>query len=249
MRRHQGIGLTELLIALLISSILMTGLISHYITTKKQYERIQTDVEQRIDLQLVSDLIRDSTRRAGFTPCLSIDHLVTLDQRDRSKKLVAIEISSNEQAWLKINRMKEYFDTVLQIISPFQLVATKLQPLHRGQSVLIADCYHAEVQTIKQVKLSSEGQRLIFLKPLAFAYHEPVYLGEWLEETFSIRLGYDAKKSLFYKYQRQHSEELTSVVHQLSSTLTIEQGISSLRIMLGLDKARLLELETLVRAC
>jgi len=241
---QKGLGLPELLIALLLSSFIMTGLMHHYLSTKKQYSVIQKKLERNIDLQLVTDLIRNSVRKAGFTPCLGINHLVTQDQRSEPKRLVAVEIGSE---WLRINRMSEDFSTVIQVASPMQLFA-QAHSLHPDQFVLIADCYHAEVQKISQVTHVDAGQKITLNKPLAFTYHEPIYIGEWLEEIYSIGLGQNGKRGLFYQCYK-HAEELTTAVHNLSAYLTDYQGCSLLKIILGVNKADSLKLETMIRAC
>ena len=197
-------------------------------------------------MQLVTDLVRDSARRAGFTPCLGIDHLVTVDQRGQQKGLVAIEVGRSEEPLLRINRMNEHFDTVLQIISSTRLITTSIQPLHRQQSILIADCYHAEAQKISRVKHTAAGQIITLSNALAFNYHAPIYLGEWLEEIYFTRSHLHKESSLFYYLQ--HAEELTTAVHTLSVNADKHQGRTLLRVIFGLDNAGKLELETMVRA-
>jgi type II secretory pathway component PulJ len=246
MTHQKGLGLPELLIALMLSSFIMTGLMHHYLSAKKQYTDIQKKLERSIDLQLVTDLMRDSIRRAGFTPCLSINHLITLDQRSEPKHLVAVELGSDTTPWLRISRMNEHFDTVLKITSQTRLSTTNTHLLHHDQSILITDCYHAEVQKVGEATHTIGNQNITFIKPLAFAYHEPIFVGEWLEETYSIRIGSDGKKALFY--QHQHAEELTTAVHTMAARLNSNQRSMLLQIILGLDKEHALELETMVRA-
>lgn len=223
----------------------MMGLMHHYLATKNQYNHIQKEVESNIDLQLVTDLIRDSIRRAGFTPCLSIEHLITIDQRKNPHQLLAFEFESNKLG-LKINRMSEYFDTLVKTTALNQLLITNSQPLHRGQSIIIADCYHAEIQTLNRVTPTLKGQTLTLMKPLAFTYQELVYIGEWIEESYFIRPGRDGKTALFYQYQ--HPEELTTTVQKLDIHLKKYPEHTILQVILSMGNARKLELETMVRA-
>ena len=248
MSHQEGLGLPELFIALLLSSIIMTGLMHHYLSAKKQYGDIQKKLERSIDLQLVTDLMRDSIRRAGFTPCLSIERLVTRDQRSEFKRLAAFEISSDsKKPWLRVNRMNEHFDTVLQVMSPTQILATKVQLLYQDQSILIADCYHAEVQKISKIERTSKGQVLTLTKPLAFQYHPPIYIGEWLEETYFIRRGHNGENALFYHYQ--HTEELTIAVHELLARLIKHKEHTLLQVILSIPKEdSAIKIETTVRA-
>ncbi len=245
MHSQNGIGLPELLVSLLLSSCIMMGLMHHYLATKKQYNHVQKEVEANIDMQLVTDLIRDSIRRAGFTPCLSIEHLIRVDQRNKPQKLLAIEVDGNKPG-LRINRMSEYFDTLVQIISSNQLLVTNTRQLHRGQSILIADCYHAEIQTINRVTITVKGQIITLIKPLMFTYQEPVYIGQWIEEAYFIHPTKSGNASLFY--QHHHAEELTTAVKKIDIHLKKHQAHTTLQVIFGLDKARTFEFETMVRA-
>ena len=245
MTKQKGIGLSELLIALFLASFIMMALMRHYLNTKQHYRHVQTAAEQSIELQLVTELIRDSSRRAGFTPCLGIDHLKTIDQRHDHKKLVALEVGPDGATSLQVNRMSEQFNTVKKIVDATHLIMAASQMLHPDQSLMIADCYHAEVQTISQIKYAATEQTVTLTKPLAFAYHAPIYSGAWLEETYFIRQQRGHEATLFYHLQ--HTEELTTVIHSLSAHIETYQGRKLVQIHLGLDNAHQLDLETMVR--
>ena len=244
MNNERGVGLAEILIALLLSSLTLMTLIRHYLNTKQHYHDIQRELEKKTELQLVSDLIRDSSRRAGFTPCGGIEHLITSDHRKDGRKILALEIGQGDESVLQINRMSDYFDSVLSIISPVELLTTDRQMYHPKQSVLIADCYHAEVQEISMRSHMTSGQRVILMKPLAYTYHAPVYFGAWLEEIYSIH-AVSHKKTLYY--QLQHAEELTTFVHELSGQVNAFHNRVLLHFHLGLDNAHQLVLESVVR--
>ncbi len=246
MKHQRGIGLSEILVSIFLSSFIVIILMQHYLVVKKQYHHLQATLEQGIDLQLVIELLRNSSRKAGFTPCLSIDDLVTVDRRDRSNPLTAIDVSTHHNRLLAINRMSDRFDTVLQVESPTQLLMTALAPRHQGDSILIADCYHAEVQQVQGVVHVGSNQRIILNLPLAFDYHEPIYVGEWLEERYFIRQDKNGKGSLFY--QHHHSEELTTAVHSLSAHIAYETGQRVIVVQLGLEDTETIVVETRVRA-
>ncbi|WP_347251650.1 prepilin-type N-terminal cleavage/methylation domain-containing protein, partial [Legionella sp.] len=112
MRKQRGIGLVELMVSVLLTSILVILATQQYLVSKRQYFHVHTLLEQDFELQLINDLLRDSVRRAGFTPCLSINSLHLVDQRNSKTKLSAIEINEKHDQ-LKIRRMSEYFTTVI----------------------------------------------------------------------------------------------------------------------------------------
>jgi len=245
MGSQRGVGLPELLIALFISSVMMVVLMHQYLNMKRQYLYLQTTLNNDIDLQLVTELIRDSVRKAGFTPCLGINHLTTVDRRRNSKPLMAIEVGFEKNATLRIGRMSETFDTVLKKTDDNHLLITSREPLRAKESILIADCYHAEVQRTLQVKYTAEGQVIDLTKPLAFTYHEPIYVGKWLEETYSIQSIHQRQGSLFYRLH--HNEELTSAVHDFSAFLKQHNGGRLLTLVFVLDKGQTLALDTMLR--
>ena len=246
MNNQRGVGLAELLIALLLASFTTMTLMRHYLNTKQQYHHIQASLEQNIELQLVTDMIRDSARRAGFTPCLGIEHLISLDRRSDQKNLVAIKAEKDGGSSLHINRMSEHFSIVSKIVGSVELLTSNNQTMHRDQTVLIADCYHAEVQTISRLSRMGSGQKITLTLPLAFVYHPPIYVGAWVEETYFIQSKDPDKQTLYY-HRNHHSEELTTVVHGLSSRVEQHRGRTLLQVILHLDNAHQLELETMVR--
>jgi len=236
MSNQQGLGLPEVLIALLLASLITVTLIRHYLSIQQQYHHIQGSLEQGIDLQLVSDLIRDSARKAGFTPCMGIEHLIRIDQRNQQNPLVAIEVGENGLQRLRMSHMSEHFDMVLEVVGPSELLIESRQSLRSNQAMMIADCYHAEVQTIRQIRQASTGQLITLTHPLAYTYRPPIYIGAWIEEVYFMQNG-----GLFY--QVRHPEELTKVVVSFSARL--ENRL--LQVRLGLNDNASKILETMVR--
>ncbi len=234
MNKQQGFGLPEVMISLLLTSLIITALMNHYLSTKQYYSHLQSSMDESMELQLVSDFMRDSIRQAGFTPCLSVDHLITLDQRDGHGNLSAIEIGAE----LKINRMSPWFDVMLDRSNSTQILLTRNNTIRDDRPILIADCYHAEVQRVLGVTNTANGQMVTLANPLVFTYQPPVYVGEWLQERFFIRQA----RGLFY--QRDHADELTPLV----KTMSLNLKTNLVQVNLGLDGDRELEFETRVRA-
>lgn len=203
MKVLKGGGLVELFIALALANFMMVTLLHHYLQCKKHYLMLQTAIEDDLELQMVTDLIRNNIRRAGFTPCLNIESLKTNDP------ISAIKIENLPFPSLHINRMSEKFNTVLHVIDAGSMISSKEERLHRKQTVLIADCYHAEVNHIVDVSLTSLGQWITFSKPLLFQYDTSSYIGPWLEETYFF------KKTLFYHLQQ--AEELTKIMQGMEN--------------------------------
>lgn len=233
MKRQAGISLIELMISLFLATIIMTLLVKQYISSKIQYKASQSTLMNAYDLVQITDLLRTSARQAGFTPCVGIGWLKTRDGRNKPGSLKAIETNSGPHHALYIARMSERFAAVSNIFSPRGLVVEADYPVLINQDILIADCFHAEVNTIAGIKRETKQWTISLKYPLLFHYTQPVYLGEWLEEAFYVDKNSRGQPALFY--QRRRSEELSSRVRSLTSQLIYKQKTMLLRVNLGLD--------------
>lgn len=245
MKYERGFGLTEVMISLLLASLIIIILLQHYLNCKKFYLDAQILLEREFELQLVSDLIRDSVRRAGFTPCVNINRLQSIDRRNNRTHLLAIERDVGKNRALHLNRMSEYFTPVLQVINPSRLLIPAGQAYTTKHPVLLADCYHAEVQQILSLRPTLKGVEMIFSHPFIFHYVEPIYVGEWIEEAFFIQQNRQKKWAFFYRYK--HAEELTSVINKLTADINFSQEKTFVTVNLGLDDMQNLPIETTIR--
>lgn len=192
MKTNQGLSLTELLISLSLSLLLMSALLQQYFVTKKHYQHNEERAKEALDLHLVIGMLRESIRFAGFTPCLGLDHLTT----KAAQNLRSLSHTSSPFPELKLSRMDEHYETSLGQLSPSQLLL-KNNP-HFEKTLLIADCYHAELQQAANGQVSSQGWVLTLKHPLSFHYTPPIYVGEWLQERYFIANNRQKKPSLFY---------------------------------------------------
>jgi len=235
--RQRGFGLTEVLMALLLASMTTTALMRQYLATKQQYLVIQKALDQQVELQLVSQLIRDSVRRAGFTPCSSVAYL----KSDASHPLHDVEISND----LIFYRMNEQFETVLEILNSTSLLTTTFYDMRAVKTVLIADCNHAEVHRVVGIQNGWTTQTILLEKPLIFSYEAPIYIGEWIRERFYIHANDQGKPSLFY--DASHAEELSPYVTSLKANFVESKSQILLEVRLGFEEGKSLLLQTMLR--
>jgi len=236
MIKQWGMSLVELMVSLFLSCLIMTVILEHYLNCKRQFIETQDLLERNADLQIISEMIRDSSRLAGFTPCISIDRLNT-----GVAQLQAIKTDFGARHALVINRMNEHFSEVIQILSPSSLLVNRLT-VFDGHLLLIADCFHAEVLKITAMQPTPAGLHIMIERPMIFTYNNPVYIGEWLEEQFFIEKNSRGQLSLFY-YNR-HADELTEQINTLSA---VSKG-SLLEVSLGVKGKKPLLIATRVRA-
>ena len=91
---NKGIGLVEILISLTLSCFIIILLQRHYLSVRQQYIYIKSALERNIEVKLASLLLRKSIREAGFTPCLGVENLSTIDDRNH-KALRALNITDS----------------------------------------------------------------------------------------------------------------------------------------------------------
>lgn len=214
MPKTNGFSLAELLIALWLSSLIFTVILQLYITTKSQYQVINKRLSQEFEVRWVMDLISDSVRRAGFTPCMGIDSLKTTDRRNSSKGIPAIVLLSSPQPKIQVNRMSDNFVNVLKRINAYEILVSEDSAINSQRPIIIADCKHAEIHTISSVQQSTEGRVVVLNNPMLFAFDNKAYLGEWIEEEWLVKKNIRGISNLYYRMNR--SEELSSLVHGMT---------------------------------
>lgn len=246
MNKENGFSLIELVVSLFVASLLITLIMQQYLIAKGQFKKMQLLMEQAIELEMVMDLIRDSVRRGGYTPCQGISSLESIDRRTNKIKLAAIETKTGKDNYLQINRMNEYYSTLIKQLSPTQLLVKSNISYENQQAILISDCYHAEVQESLEARKTAAGTIITLKKPLAFNYASPVYLGEWIEEKFFMKKNKKGHNSLFYK--KNHVDELSDFINLNSVDLNSLQGKSLVKLNLETEFLKSQHLVTRVRA-
>lgn len=245
MKRQSGFGLSEILISLFISSIIMGTLIQFYMSNKRQYLAAEEILSTQFDLQWVTDLMSDSIRRAGFTPCLGVDQLQAVDRRNFSKKLTGLRIENQPQHLIQVNRMNELFSQLISVQNATQIIVSKHAVWNEKRPLIIADCEHAEVHKIGMIDKIGPNYLITLTKPLIFSYDVSTYVGEWLEERWFIKHNVQGVPALYY--QLSQTEELTPLIHSLRIKDKRAHEKRYLDIELGLDQDKTHQLFVAVR--
>ncbi|CAM4488461.1 MAG: hypothetical protein LEGION0403_FIIPPAGN_00416 [Legionella sp.] len=229
MRKHAGISLSEVLIGLFLSSLLMTMLMQFYSQSKQGYIEMERMLATNFDLRWVSDLLSDSIRRAGFTPCLGIDQL---NLKKQGMLVHGLHIENGPRYLLQINRMHEQFAEVINIPNTRQILVPQASSFNKKRPLIIADCEQAEIQRSFSMRTHAKGVLITLDKPLQFKYTGVVYVGEYWEERWFIKKNAQGKPALFY--QLGQPEEVTSLIQSLHSYRQHQNGAVLMQVALGL---------------
>ncbi|KTD40747.1 PilW family protein [Legionella parisiensis] len=245
MKKQMGISLAEVLISLFLTSLIMISLIHLYLGSKRQYLETEKILETHFDLRWVSDLLSDSIRRAGFTPCLGIDHLQVIDRRNHQNRIRALQTRNQPNQFIQINRMNEHFAKIIKIQGATKIVIQDPVIFHKKRPVLIADCKHAEVQELFEMERQNNNLLITLNKPLFFSYDRSAYIGEYLEEKWLIKRNANDMDTLHYHLVQ--TEEITPLIHFIHTRNRYIKEKQFLEIIMGLDENKTHELKVLVR--
>lgn len=234
--RQHGLSMPEMLIALFSSTLLMSVLSNQYLGVKQRYQQLSDELEQSFDVQLVMDLMRQTVRQAGFTPCLGVEHLTTIDRRFERPGLKAINLDSG----LQVNHMSPYFGYLLKQTGLTTFRSSKNVILSGKRPILIADCFHAEVHRIQDLKQQGEYWEIELEKPLSFDYQSPIYVGEWIEERFYLK-----NERLFF--DAGHIDALSDSIKAWSISLTSQSHYRLLHLNLTLHTGHVVNMDTMLR--
>ena len=240
-RHGLGFSLLEILIGLMLSSLILIALGQYMGSIKNQATHINDLFSEYADLRRITSMLRESTWQAGFTPCLNIDRLISLDRRTVSVALHALNLHDG----ININRMRPRFSQIISFDDPQSFTLQQSAGIMPGHAVIIADCVHAEVQSVLSIQKTISGVRVRVKNALAFTYKPPVYVGEWLEERFFVQKTSGHNSALFY--ESRHVDRLTDRVRALTAKIQLPLG-RVLKITLALDQNRTLDLHARVRA-
>ncbi|AUH72531.1 PilW family protein [Legionella sainthelensi] len=233
MKKQEGMSLSEVLISLFLATVIITMLIQFYLESKHQYLEIEKVLEAGFDVQWVDDLLSDSIRRAGFTPCLGLDQLKVIDHRNYKNNIQALNVGNQPIQFIQVRRMKENFAKLIKVESPTTLLVQHVSSLNEKRPLLIADCNHAEIHELIGIKQQVNETRIILKKPLIHFYETSAYVGEFLEERWFVKKNVKRQNALYYHWVQ--TEEVTSLVHSLSMEKQFNQNKQFLEVTLGLE--------------
>lgn len=246
MKLQSGFGLTEILVSLFLSTIIITSLIQLYLNVKHQYFEFQKVLEVHLEVQWITDLLTDSIRRAGFTPCYGVDHLASMDMRHFGTSLRGIKWVQSSGQSLQINRMSEIFSESISFRSPTELMVSSPVVFNTHRSLIVADCHHAEVHQILKVDKLAKGQIITLATPMLYSYDEAAFVGEWIEEQWMIKRNAGGVNTLHY--HSMQTEELSALIHSLSVYRELIDGRQYIKINMSLDKNQTHEFSVMVRS-
>lgn len=172
-----GLSLLEMLVALLMMSVLLIAFNKLLYVYQSDWQKQSLMHKHQEVARKVFSLIRDSVHTAGHVGCRRVaDNFmvkpygnVAMD-RERSLRI------TNH----KLEVMRQHFPSAV-LIKPMRnttlLYLDAGAWFHRGQYLIIADCYHAEIFQVAAVTPERDYQIVRSVRPLAYRYDEMAEVG------------------------------------------------------------------------
>ena len=207
MKRQKGLSFIEWMIGIFLGSCLLIIIGRHYLTTSHYAQASLTRLSDLNERLLISDLLITSIQQAGFTPCASIQNLIM------TPAFPPIELIKGDKQGIQVTRMSETFSTVSSPPASNKLTLIEDLALKQDDVILLADCFHAEIQRIQHVSRESQQWHITLKGLLHYTYNQPIYIGKWLTERFYLQNNTQGQP-IFY-YQIKHPEALSRSIKKI----------------------------------
>ena len=220
--KETGFCLTEQLLGVLLSSLILVGLVNYYITFKNQFLLSQIKMDELIEREQIINLLRHRIQHAGFTPCMNLKNLLS---SDLNQPIHHMTIEPTPKHTLTIRRMNEEF-IVAQMTNDQTLMShAKGIKFKNGDKIMVSDCHHAEVTEVESIKYSHLTTHITLSNSLRFDYRDSVYVGVFLDESF--HLAQNGNQHSFV-YHLNRSEVLSHSLNKFEVQLAEENKITIL---------------------
>ncbi len=240
---QSGISLVELMISFALSLLLMAALMSTYLSVKRHYQETGQKLLDVLEIEQISELFRDRIRVAGFTPCRGLSHLITYDHRLVKTRIIALDWHNSPPVMLQFSNMNAHYYPVSVPPLSNQLLLPSGICYEKGEDIMLADCFHAEIMRVKNCTKTSSGRVLLsFEDAIHFNYDIPFYVSEWEETRFYIAKNKAGHNVLWYGISRE-KEELSSLIQGFK----VERNQSLIRVDFNLEGDLKIHLETRLR--
>ena len=221
-QHERAMSLIELMLSLALALTLLSLLLSLHGSSYRHFLNAETVLHQLSDIQRSLDLMHSVIQGAGYTPCLPIGALQSLNA-EHSEALTALRFDPNNSSALYSYQMGDKQISVSKILHAHRLILASAQPFNLSPPLLIADCHHAEVIS----NFSQMANSVNLAQPLNFSYYPPIYLGEWQV------VGFRQDQQYLY-YEHHHAERLLSNLKSLSFELGNSSGHQRVHVTMRL---------------
>lgn len=217
----KGFSLSELLIAMFLSSLLMTAMGKAYLSVKSQYRWFTQRLEEMHDNYLLTDWLREQFKLSQFGGCRLSERTKNvlgskmLSANDVALPSVIVRKAKKNSTVIQLNTLSPW--TFVKKVWPLSeriLLAPPSSRLKKGDVVLLSDCLHQISGNIS--KAINNGQTIILNKPLPKDIQPQAVIGKLQQRYLYIRAV--REQYSLYIFENGRSEELMDDIEALLVT-------------------------------
>jgi hypothetical protein len=222
-KRISGVGLVELMVALVLGAIVIQGTIQLYLGLKQQFQYQQAIARLQQSIRATSAILGQSLRSDGSMGCVNLRYLPTLTQA-RFDSQPSAPSKRGDVVWVK--HLKPIYPLKYPITIGQQAVWTQNKiELKQNALVMISDCKDAELfELAEDSKYSKKmGTHLPFKTLITKQYGQAAQFG--LFESYIFYVDNTSRKNargenvtaLYRKGWGKHTEELVEGIAELNT--------------------------------
>ncbi len=243
-KKVSGSSLSEVLIALFLSSLMMAAIGNTYVSIKKHYLFIEQQLELMQEEVLLINFFKEQIQSAGFFGCnhqnkllldlssfnISKSSLLVLNKNSKELPLHVRRYAVSDSQILKLTSIEtpKYFITKSDFNSEV-ITVNKSENFKKNQNIVISDCQNASLRII--TKVNNLQNRLILNKPLNYQYSRNSIISHFQTTIFYIRKVGNSRA--LYISNGKRSEELSRDILKLSIDKKILLNTSLININLN----------------
>ena len=239
---QRGVGLIEIMIAMVLGLLLLNGVIQIFIANKQSYRTSEELGRMQENTRYATYILAKDIRKAGYWGCVSsspVNHLNADPDVDFSG--YAIEGTEGASNTPDTIILRGAYSSGIRVVSPWMPNASgtlKLSTgngLAKGDIIIVSDCTSSDVIQISGPNADTPDQTGSInhnigaaitpgnaTQALSKEYHGDSSISKAMQITYSIQTGASGNPALFKKINTDAAEEIV-------------EGIESLQVQYGRD--------------
>lgn len=178
MRSTSGLTLIELMLALTLSTIILSTLIAVYLSSEKNFQTQNSLSTIQENARTIIQLLKTNIHNAGYIGCAKLkDNFFIKNYADYALNAKnKIVITNNAITIRHMSIEHDYVTATMQDYST--LSVSSAYPFYQNDILLISDCKKAEIFQVKNSYITKQEQIITTTEPLSFFYEKNADVGK-----------------------------------------------------------------------
>lgn len=244
----KGVSLTELLIACMISSLMLSAVIRHFVSIKQSYRDMSLSSAHQAEKYVLSELLKSMIVGTGYFGCRQpqqptpLKPYSILQQKNKALPQVIQKQGSPSSDVLYLSTISDPQSNLSKDMQVSNMLnIEEALGLVLNDQVVIADCHRQVIMALH--KVSNNGKRLYFKQKTKHLFDHTSQLGLFEERYLYVK----KRGGLFIKLGRHRSEALSEQVTQMKLHEVQYAKHPLIHIHLHFERGDALEIDVAVR--